>query len=364
MKFLSMMTGMTVAASVMLATLPAQAQDIPEGYPADYAELIAKAKQEGRLSLYSATDEELAKGLLDAFTKKYGIKIDFTDMGTNNAYSRTVAEAEANQTGGDVVWSSAMDLQLKLATDGYAETYQSPEIKNLPSWANYKNMVYATTVEPIGVIYNTKAFPEGTFPKTRADLVKYVQEHTDTLKNKMATFDPEKSGIGFLMQTNDARNSDSFWDLAKAMGAAKVKTYAATGTMRETVVSGENVMAINVIGSYALDWVKNTPNLGVAFGTDYTAAFSRPAVIPRGAPHPNAARLFLDFMLSKEGQTALAQHGLPSVRTDLDGDLDLDSLNEMVGGNLKPIALDDALLDYLKPQNRIKFFREWNKAIK
>ena len=360
----SILVGMSFAASLMLTAAPLQAQEVPEGYPADYSELIAAAKKEGRISLYSATDEDLAKGLLDAFKAKYGIQIDFNDVGTNNAYSRTVAEAEAKQVGADIVWSSAMDLQLKLAEDGYTDSYKSPEMKNLPQWANYKDMVYATTVEPVGILYNTKAFPNDSFPKTRVDLIKYIQDNKDSLTNRIATFDPEKSGIGFLMQTNDARNSEGFWDLAKAMGAAKVKTYSATGTMRETVVSGENVMAVNVIGSYALDWVKHTPNLGVAFGKDYTAAFSRPAIITKGAPHPNAARLFLDFMLSKEGQTALAKNGLPSVRTDIEGELDLDSLDALVGGNLKPIALDEGLLDYLKPQKRVSFFREWNAAIK
>lgn len=362
MKFKSIMFGFL--GLVMVDTLPAIAEDLPQGYPSNYFEIITKAKTEGRLSLYSTTDEELAKELIEAFTKKYSIEVDFTDMGTNNAYSRTVAEAEAKQMGADIVWSSAMDLQLKLASEGYTETYQSPEKKNIPDWANYKDSVYATTVEPIGVIYNTKAFPDGSFPKTRAGLIDYMKSHVDQLKGKVATFDPEKSGIGFLMQTNDAVSSENFWELAKAMGAVKVKSYTATGTMRETVVSGENIMAINVIGSYALDWVKTTPNLGVAFGQDYTAAFSRPAVIPRGAPHPNAARLFLDFMLSKDGQTALSRRGLPSVRSDIEGGLDLDSLTAMVGGNLKPIALDDRLLSNLKPQNRIKFFREWNKYTK
>ncbi|EJF95531.1 ABC transporter substrate-binding protein [Bartonella tamiae] len=364
MRFKSIATGATFAASLILATLPVKAQELPEGYPADYSDLIAKAKKEGRVSLYAATDEEQATALLTAFTQKYGIQVDYTDMGTNNAYSRTIAEAEANQTGSDIIWSSAMDLQLKLAVDGYTETYESPEIKNLPEWANYKNMVYATTVEPVGTIYNTNSFPDDSFPKTRAALIAYIQNHRKELSNKIATFDPEKSGVGFVIQTNDGRSSESFWQLAKAMGEAKVKSYSATGTMRETVVSGENVMAVNVIGSYALNWIKNTPNLGVAFGTDYTAAFSRPAIIPRGAPHPHAARLFLDFMLSKDGQTAIAEKGLPSIRTDIEGYLDLDSLNDMVGGNLQPIALDDALLEYLKPQNRVKFFREWNAAVK
>lgn len=342
---------------------PVFAEVVPQDYPQNYAEIISKAKEEGQLSLYSTTDEELSCELLEAFKKKYAITVNFIDMTTNSAYSRTVEEAEAEETGADIVWSSSMDLQLKLASGGYTETYQSPEKKHLPGWAIYNDTVYATTVEPIGMIYNSKVFPEGSFPKTRAGLIDYLNSHAQDLKGKVATFDPEKSGIGYLIQSSDATASDKFWQLAKAMGDVKVKPYTATSIMRETVVSGENVIAINVIGSYALDWVKTTPNLGVAFGEDYTAAFSRTAVIARGAPHPNAARLFLDFMLSKEGQTALSKQGLPSVRTDIDDGLDLDALNALVGGNLKPISLDDKLLYNLEPQNRVKFFRQWNSYI-
>lgn len=354
-----------VALGTLLGTVGAHAQTVPAGYPADYAQLIELAKKEGRVALYSATDEEQAKGLIDAFSKKYGITVDFNDLGTNNAYSRTVAEASANQVGGDVVWSSAMDLQLKLAAEGYAETYQSPETSNIPNWAVYKGMVYGTTVEPVGTIYNTKFISPEEMPKTRVALIKYLEDNKDKLKGKVGTFDPEKSGVGFLFQTNDQRNpSAHFAELMKAFGDINVKSYSASGSMRETVVSGENLMAINMIGSYGLEWVKHTPNLGIMFGEDYTAAFSRPALIAKGAPHPNAAKLFLDFMLSKEGQEAISANGLPSIRTDIESGLDLDSLDKLTGGNLKPIPLDDSLLDSLKPMPRVKFFREWNKAIR
>jgi iron(III) transport system substrate-binding protein len=108
--------------------------------------------------------------------------------------------------------------------------------------------------------------------------------------------------------------------------------------------------------------VKKTPNLGVAFGTDYTPAFSRLVLMTKGAPHPNAAKLFIDFMLSKEGQDAIAKGGMPSVRTDVTSGFNLTTLNERVGGSLKPIPVDDGLLEYMKPEKRVAFFNEWKAA--
>lgn len=351
------------ACATMALMGAASAQEVPAGYPADYAATIEAGKSQGKVVIYTSTDIAQAQDLLDAFTAKYGIQVEYNDLGTNGAYNRAISEAAANQMGADIVWSSAMDLQMTLAADGYAETYASPEKAALPEWAVYQDQLYATTVEPIGLIYNTGAIAEADFPKTRADLISYLQTNKDALQGKVATFDPEKSGTGFLHHTNDVAATDSFWDLAKAMGEVGVRTYSSSGSMKETVVSGENVMAINIIGSYALDWVKDSPNLGVAFGTDYTAAFSRIALLTKGSPNPDAGKLFLDFMLSAEGQSALAEGGLPSVREDVTTGLNLASLNELVGGALKPIAVDDHLLKFMAPQERVAFFREWNAAL-
>lgn len=353
---------LTACATIALAGA-AMAQDVPAGYPADYAQKIEAAKSQGKVVIYTSTDIAQAQKLLDAFTARYGIAVEYNDLGTNGAYNRAISEAAAGQMGADIVWSSAMDLQMTLAADGYAETYASPEKPALPAWAVNADQLYATTVEPIGVIYNTGAIAKGDFPETRAELIAYLLDRKDELKGKIATFDPEKSGTGFLHHTNDLQATDSFWDLAKALGQVGVRTYSSSGSMRETVVSGENVMAINIIGSYALDWVKDSPNLAVAFGQDYTAAFSRIALLTKDSPHPEAGKLFVDFMLSKDGQSALAEGGLPSVRSDVTAGLNVTSLNDLVGGALKPIAVDDHLLTYMKPQERVGFFREWNAAL-
>ncbi|KQZ50193.1 MULTISPECIES: ABC transporter substrate-binding protein [unclassified Ensifer] len=352
-----------VAVTAVMTAFSAHAQEVPAGYPADYAELIAKAKQEGTVSIYTSTDAAQSQKLQDAFTKKYGIKIAYNDLGTNGAYNQVISEAAASQTTADIVWSSAMDLQMTLVQDGYAAEYASPEAGNLPSWANYKNTLYATTVEPIGVIYNTKALSEDKLPKTYGDMITFLKSNKTELQGKVATFDPEKSGSGFLHHSNDARNRPDFWDLAKAMGDNGAKIYSSSGGMKETVVSGENVIAINIIGSYALDWVKESPNLGVHFATDYTPAFSRLALITKDAPHSNAAKLFVDFMLSSEGQSLLAEGGLPSIREDVTAGLNIKTLNERVGGGLKPIAVDEGVLEYMDQMKRVQFLNDWKAAL-
>jgi iron(III) transport system substrate-binding protein len=326
-------------------------------------DLIAAAKKEGVIAIYAATDLSQAQALLDAFTRKYpGIRIDYNDIGTNGVYNRIISEAAAGQVGGDLVWTSAMDQTVKLAADGYLASYASTEIGALPSWAVYDKTVYATTLEPIGMIYNKVALKEDEVPRTRAALIEFLGKAN--VAGKVATFDPEKSGVGFMIQTNDSKQRSDYWDLVSAFGTAKGKTYSSTGSMRETVVSGENVIAFNLIGSYALDWVKSASNLGVAFGQDYTPAFSRVAAVIKNAPHPNASQLFLDFMLSQEGQNAIASKGMPSLRMDVDQGYNINTINELVGGNLKPIALDDSRLEFMDPMKRLDFLKKWRGSVK
>ncbi|GAA4328498.1 ABC transporter substrate-binding protein [Pigmentiphaga soli] len=355
-----------VVGAALLASAGAVFAQVPDGYPADYTNIANAAKKEGKVVIYTSTDLSQVNQLKAAFEKRYpGVSIEFNDLGTSGTYNRIISEAAAGQTAADLAWTNAMDQQIKLVADGYAQPYKSPESKNLPDWAIYENTAYGTTVEPLTLGYNTALMKKEDVPKTRAALTKYINDNAQALNGKVATFDPEKVGSGFLFHTYDLKHlGNSFWDLAKAFGKANGRLYSSTGQLREKLVSGEHILVFNLIGSYALDWAKTSPTLGVAFTEDYTQTFSRPLFITKDAPHPNAARLFLDFILSKDGQRAMAQGGIPSIRNDVgDGVLSIKQLDEMAHGHLVPIHIDAALLEYQEPKKRTEFLRTWNKAI-
>ena len=87
-----------------------------------------------------------------------------------------------------------MDLQMKLAADGLAAVYKSPESGALPEWAHWKDMVYATTFEPIAIVYNKRLVPAEDVPKTHADFTKLLTTKADKYQKKVTTYDAEKSG--------------------------------------------------------------------------------------------------------------------------------------------------------------------------
>jgi iron(III) transport system substrate-binding protein len=263
------------------------------------------------------------------------------------------------------MWSSAMDLQLQLASKGNALSYASPEISGLPKWAVWQNQAYGTTFEPVSIAYNKRLLPADAVPQSHADLVRLMKEKHDVFKEKIATFDPEKSGVGFLMMTQDAKVFPQFWDLAKGLGATGAKVYTSTGAMLEKVGSGEHTLAYNIIGSYVLLRQKKDPSLGLVLPKDYTLVFSRVAFISKTARNPNAAKLFLDYILSKRGQTVMSEKSLVySIRSDVSGPITAAGLTKDLGKALKPIEVNTDILAGLEQNKRLEFMKQWKEALK
>jgi iron(III) transport system substrate-binding protein len=163
------------------------------------------AQKEGKLVIYSSTDSASVEPLLQDFKSLYPfLQVEYNDLNTTEIYNRFVAETAAGSGTADFLWSSAMDLQLQLANKGNALTYASPEISALPKWAVWQNQAYGTTFEPVSIAYNKRLLPADAVPQSHADMIRLPKEKPDLFKEKIATFDPEKSGVGFLMMTQDA----------------------------------------------------------------------------------------------------------------------------------------------------------------
>jgi len=342
------------------------AQAVPNGYPAGYSATINAAKKEGKLIIYSSTDQASAQPLLDDFKKEYPFaNVEYNDIGTSQLYSRFLAEAAAGTPTADVLWSSAMDLQVKLAADGYALTYASPESKNFGPESVYQNQAFGTTLEPAALIYNKRLVKASELPATHAAFAALLSG--GKLTGKLATWDPEKSGVGFtLMEYDNASNKD-FGAVSSGLGKAQAGLYSSTGAMLEKVTSGEALYGYNIIGSYALLRQKTVPDLGMKFWKDGTIAFQRVAIINKATKAPNTAKLFLDYLLSRRGQLVMANQSLIySLRSDVAGKATRAVLTQQVGGtgNLRVIGVDKRLLDNLVPATRTAFLNLWRKNVK
>ncbi|MBR0691542.1 ABC transporter substrate-binding protein [Bradyrhizobium manausense] len=314
-----------------------------------------------RLVVKSTTDISEAADLVAEFMKlNPEVLVQYSKVSSTDLFD-DVVNPSGRDGAADVAWSSAMDLQIKLANDGYSAEYRSTEEGGIPGWARWKDRAYGVTAEPVVIVFNKRLLREDRVPKDHAQFLRLLTDHLSAYQGKIATYDPELSGTGLLFITQDVRVTAQTWKLVAAMGRAGVKLYTSSAAMIDRVGAGDLVLAYNVLGSYALERAKHDQNLGVVFPSDYTLLLSRIALIPRSAGQSELARRFVDFMLSREGQTLLARHSLGPVRDDMKS-----PMPDLVdaGKALRPIALSIDLLTYLDQAKRRRFLKDWRDALR
>jgi iron(III) transport system substrate-binding protein len=292
------------------------------------------------------------------------IKVIYHDLNSGELYDRFLSEQNSTEQA-DVLWSSAMNLQFKLVNDGHAIPHKSAETAALPSWAIWKGEAFGTTFEPIVIAYNKQLISLAEVPKTHAELVRLLREHPGPLRHRIATYDPRGSGLGYLLHTQDLEaNPVSFWNLVRAFGRTEIILEPSTADMLDHIAKGRAMIGYNVLGSYALNRAASNPNIGIILPSDYTLILSRIAFINRKAPHPKEARILMDYLLSKRGQTRLNQTGLFSVREDVSiRDKQATELRQQLGNASRPIVISTGLLTYMDKMKRELFLGRWDAAL-
>ena len=353
------------AAAQEVSRYPAKGQ-VPAGYPAQYAATIAAAEKEGKLVIYSTTDVGVVSDLIDDFQLVYPrIEVQYRDMNSNDLYSAYLSDVVTSPSTADILWSSAMDLQFSLVNSGHAQAYSSPEISNLPPWAVWKSTAFATTYEPIVIVYNKRLMAADEIPQSHSDLIRLLTAKHDQFAGKVVTYNIERSGLGLLLALQDERASPDFWQLIKAMGSVGTRSEPTTEGMLKRVAAGEDLISYNALGSYSSFEAKKNPALGYVYPKDYTLVVTRLMFIGEKATNPNAARLWVDYVLSKRGQTILANRAnLFSLRGDVEGENTAAALTKALGQSLKPIPVGPDLVASLPDQSkRAQFLRQWEQAV-
>lgn len=170
---------------------------------------------------------------------------------------------------------------------------------------------------------------------------------------------PEHSGVGFLFLTQDLEVTPRTWEIVRALGRVGVRLSTTTDEMLGRITEGEILLAYGVFGAYALERAKRDEALGVVLPADYTLLTSRIAFIPKQARNPEAARLFLDYMLSREGQSRLAARSITPARPDARRADD----PVVKAASLRPIAVGPELLTYLDQIKRARLLRQWRQTL-
>jgi len=302
------------------------------------------------VSILSTADIAVFDPIIVAFQKAHpDITIDYT-VASSAEVMKAIFEEKKRF---DLVISSAMDLQTKLANDGFAQRYSSAETGSLPEWARWRNEVFAFAQEPAVMVLSEAVFKGLPVPSTREELISLLRNNRELFNGKIGTYDVRISGLGYLFATQDSRNTDSFWRLTEVMGQLNPQLYCCSGQMIADVSSGKLAFAYNVLGSYANSRQADTPGIRVVPLNDFISIMLRTALIPENAENPANGGLMIDFLSQLSEYPALtAQTGLPPI----DG-------NAGESRTTRPIKLGPELLVFLDSMRREKFLRNWASSI-
>ncbi|CAO3454161.1 extracellular solute-binding protein [Azospirillum largimobile] len=316
-----------------------------------------------RLRIHAATDRQAMEPLVLDFQRAHpDVTVEYVDVGTSELYARAVKDAETDKP--DLLISSAADLQVKLVNDGHTQPHIPADSQFLPGWANWRNEAFGFTFEPAVIAYDRNRLAEDRVPRTRDALIRLLREDRAHYGRLVATYDVTISGIGYLLASHDALLFSQYWQLVALMGNAQVRTACCSADLLDMVERGEALIAYNVLGSYARARVAAGAPIGIVMPEDYTLVISRVAVIPKSAPRPRLAGLFIDYLLSTRGQEVVADRSaLYALSSSVTREASAAGLRSSTVAPLQPIALSAALLVFLDPLKRGTFLRQWRSAV-
>jgi iron(III) transport system substrate-binding protein len=288
-----------------------------------------QGKAEDQVVVYSAADADMVNAMVAAFQQKYpAVKASTVVAGTGEIIKRV--EAEASRPLGDVLWS--VGPESLSAKKNLLAPYESREAAAFfPGHAPADHVWTPFTVMPYIIMYNKKLVPDAEAPKAWKDVL------DPRWKGKVAYADATKSGSSYTLLvtwlTVFGKNDTGWRFVEDVLRQSKVLPKS---SMTYQMVANAEIPIGLTFEQAAFEYLKGGAPIGIVYPAEGTAVIPDGSALIANAPHPNAARLFLDFTVSKEGQAlTVDKFGRRSVRRDVATPAGLPALDK-----IKAIAYD------------------------
>ncbi len=308
----------------------------------------AQGKPEDSVVVYSAADADMVNAVVAAFEKKYaGIKVSTVVAGTGEIIKRI--EAEKERPLGDVGWSFGPEAIGD--KKGLFEPYLSKESGGFfPGQVPADRVWTPFTTMPYVIMYNKKLVSEAEKPKAWKDVL------DAKWKGKVAYADASKSGSSYTLLVTWLTiygKNETGWKFVEDL-LRQCKVLPKSSMTYQGVANGEYPIGLT-FEQAAFDYLKGGAPIGLIYPSEGTAITLDGSAIMKNAPHPNAARLFLDFTVSKEMQDLMVDRfGRRSVRKDVGSPAGLPALDQ-----IKAITYD---LEYAAT-NRTQLLKRFQDAL-
>jgi iron(III) transport system substrate-binding protein len=266
--------------------------------PVVHAADLAKAKTEGRVDFYA--NITAVEPIMDAFKAAKGVEAVYTRISTSKYLATVLTEHQAGRLAADVLQGPLPILQI-LKENGVLAPYRSPSAAGYPGWAQKDDTIMQFGIEYVAPIYNKEFVKPGDAPKTYMDLTDSKWKDRIVMPNP-STHATTISWLVGMKESGIFASDDEWMKFVKGLAANRPMFVASFGPSPAPVESGEKLIAISMpkyIITHApapLDWARVDTILGSPRGIAIAAK----------APHPEAARVFMDYWLSKDAMKLLA----------------------------------------------------------
>lgn len=267
--------------------------------------ILAGARREGTVVLYTSLNTQDSVPLTTAFEKKYGVKTQLWRSSSEKVVQRAVTEARAGRFVCDVMETNGPEMEA-LFREQLLDEFRSPHFSDLPPAAFPKHRHYvADRFNFFTIGYNTKLVKANEVPNSYEDLLH------PRFAGRIGLEAGDVDWFGAMVKHMGEEKGLAFF---RKLAAAKPQIRSGHTLVGQLVASGEIPLAANIYNHNAERVaVRGAPIKWKAL----TPTFGRPNAIgvARRAQHPHAALLFADFVLSREGQTILRERNrVPSSR--------------------------------------------------
>lgn len=276
--------------------------------------LIQAAKKDGSLTWYTTLIVgQVVRPLVEAFKEKYGINVEFVSMSGQDVSLRVMNEAKAGAIAADV-FDGFMPFVV-LSKAGLVAQYEPESAAGyLPALREHGGMGTANFLQPITAAVNTDVVAEADYPKTFQDLL------DPKWKDKMAWSNfPSITGVaGFVGSVLISMGEEKGMEYLRKLSEQNIANVPSNPrVVLDQAIAGQYPVVLGILNYHAaISAEQGAPVKWLPL--DYTPVVSAMVGVVKDSPKPNAARLFVDYMVSEEGQKVFAKAGYIPAHPNVD----------------------------------------------
>jgi iron(III) transport system substrate-binding protein len=293
--------GASAPGSTASATAPkAGSALVLDGQTVASAKLLAAARKEGTLTLYTAMSTKSVTSDTETFTKDTGVKVNFVYLAGNELNQRILTELQAHKLGADVIQQTSYTLVESDAQQGVFKPYCFSTLSDIPAQYRQSDCSFFADQLNISVpAYNTQLVKASQVPTTWQDILK------STWKGQIGLADTGESSLYGLPYFWRKSFGISYWN---SLAGQDIHFYD-TGQAAQDAVNSGQLKMLFVPVNVSLPAEQSGAPIQVVIPADGVLAFGFYSGLASEAKHPAAAELYLQWLASKAGQTEAAAIG-------------------------------------------------------